>query len=59
VPDDTLDWHRFGPELATTLLRRQLPGPPPEAPTTAQLSDDLTRSIRNPQLRDWLGLGNA
>jgi hypothetical protein len=59
VPDETLDWHRFGPELATTLLRRQLPGPPPEAPTTVQLSDDLTRSIRNPQVRDWLGLGNA
>ena len=27
VPDDALDWHRFGPELATALLRRQLPGP--------------------------------
>ena len=32
VPDDTLDWHRFGPELATTLLGRQVPSPPREGP---------------------------
>ena len=59
VPDDALDWHRFGPELATALLRRQLPGPPTEVPHAEQLSEPLTRNIRNPQLRDSLGLSNA
>ena len=59
VPDDALDWHRFGPELATALLRRQLPGPPAEVPNAEQISEPLTRNLTNPQLRDTLGLSNA
>ncbi len=51
--DDALDWHRFGPELAAAVLRRQLPRPPAEV---APISDPLARAISNPRLRDWLGL---
>jgi serine protease len=57
MPEDALDWHQFGPELATALLGRQLPGPLGELPHADQLSESLTRNIRNPQLRDALGLG--
>ena len=56
VPDDALDWHRFGPELATALLTRQLPGPTAGG-NAEPISEPLNRSIRNPQLRDALGLG--
>jgi len=59
VPDDALDWHQFGPELATALLRQQLPGPPTEVPHAEQFSEPLTRNIRNPQLRGSLGLRNG
>ena len=52
--DSALDWHRFGPEIATTLLGRQLPGHPPEGEA---VSEPLARSISNPELRAGLGLG--
>ena len=55
--DDALDWHRFGPELAAAVLRRQLLGPPAESPHG--ISDPLARAISNPRLRDWLGLKHA
>lgn len=58
APDDALDWHKFGPELATTLLRRQAAGPPAGA-HAEQLSEPLARSITNPLLRDRLGLNSA
>jgi len=58
VPDD-LDWHRFGPELASALLKRQLPGPLAEVPLAEEVSEPLARSIRNPRLRDSLGLDDA
>ena len=58
VPDDTLDWHQFGPELATTLLGRQVHSPPREGPQ-AKPSERLAETTRNPQLRDSLGLSNA
>ena len=58
VPDDTLDWHQFGPELATTLLGRQVHSPPREGPQ-AKPSERLAENTRNPQLRDSLGLSNA
>ena len=51
--DDALDWHRFGPELAAAVLRRQLWGPHIETPP---VSEPLAHSIRNPRLREWLGL---
>lgn len=57
APDDALDWHKFGPELATTLLRRQSAGPPTGA-HAEQLSEPLARSITNPLLRDSLGLNS-
>jgi len=58
VPDNTLDWHQFGPELATTLLGRQVPDPPREGPQ-AEPSERLAENIKNPQLRDSLGLSNG
>jgi len=51
--DDALDWHRFGPELAAVLLRRQLLGPHIDSPP---ISEPLARSVSNPRLREWLGL---
>ena len=51
--DDALDWHRFGPELAAAVLRRQLWGPHAETPP---VSEPLAHSINNPRLREWLGL---
>ena len=51
--DDALDWHRFGPELAAAVLRRQLLGPHTETPP---VSEPLAHSISNPRLREWLGL---
>ena len=51
--DDALDWHRFGPEIATALLARQLPG----SPGGEDVSEPLARSISNPELRAGLGLG--
>ncbi len=58
APDDALDWHKFGPELATALLRRQATGPPARA-HAEQLSEPLARSVTNPLLRDSLGLDSA
>jgi hypothetical protein len=61
--DDELDWHRFGPELATAVLRSQLwapaidTSPQPEALETAApppVSDRLLDEVRNPILREWL-----
>jgi serine protease len=57
--DDALDWHRFGPELATALLSRQLPGQRAEVPLAEQVSQPLARSVNNPRLRDWLGLDHG
>jgi hypothetical protein len=51
--DDVLDWHRFGPELAAAVLRRQLVGPHVESPP---ISEPLAHSISNLRLREWLGL---
>jgi hypothetical protein len=52
--DTTLDWHRFGPELAAAVLSRRLLGP--RAAVPPPISGPLARSIRNLRLRDWLGL---
>jgi serine protease len=62
--DDELDWHRFGPELATAVLRSQLWAAAvdtnlrPEATEAAAppplVSDRLVDEVRNPMLRDWL-----
>ena len=54
--DSALDWRRFGPELASALLGRQLPSP---SPVGTAISATLDRNLRNPQLRDTLGLEPA
>ena len=70
VPDDSLDWHRFGPEIANAVLRSQRTAPAgeatprPEASVEALLlspvvSDRLAAAVGNPRLRDWLGLDAA
>ena len=59
VPEDGVDWHRFGPELANALLKGQLPDRQTEMPHTEELSKALTQSITNPPLRASLGLSNA
>ncbi len=56
--DEALDWHTFGPELATALLRRRAAGPSARA-HAEQLSEPLVRTITNPLLRDSLGLNSA
>ena len=67
VLDDSLDWHRFGPEIANALLRGQQAAPAGEAgrrpeapaepvPPAAVVSDRLAAAVGNPRLRDWLGL---
>ncbi len=54
--DPALDWHRFGSEIATTLLAQRLPGPPPGG---GAVSEPLARSISNPALRAGLGASCA
>jgi len=66
VIDETLDWHRFGPEIATALLHMRLTAPPeeeglrPEAPAEPALapavSEHLAEAVSNPRLRGRLGL---
>ncbi|NAZ86530.1 S8 family peptidase, partial [Kineococcus indalonis] len=57
-----VDWHRFGPEIATALLVDRLAGlreegPPREAGAAAPpVSADLAAAVREPRLRAALGL---
>lgn len=63
---DELDWYRYGPEIATALLRRRLDALPPDAPDAGPapmapapaptVSPELAQSITNPSLRAALGL---
>lgn len=60
--DPDLDWVRYGPELAAVLLARQLAAPDRVARRTAvpvAVSADLARAVRNPRLRDHLGLDHG
>jgi len=52
--DDSLDWHRFGPELAAALLAQQTGVAAGHA-----VSEPLARSVSNPGLRSRLGLDEA
>ena len=52
--DDSLDWHRFGPELAAALLAQQTGVAAGHA-----VSEPLARSVSNPGLRGRLGLDEA
>jgi serine protease len=57
--DEVLDWYRYGPELAATLLERQLVGPglQPEAVAAPPVvTEQLAGAVSNPRLRDTLGL---
>jgi hypothetical protein len=59
MQDQVLDWHRFGPEIATALLRAQLGSSQQDEATAAPpiISDRLAAQITNPALREWFGLG--
>jgi len=50
--DDSLDWHRFGPELAAALLAQQQTG----VAAGHAVSAPLAGSVSNPELRGRLGL---
>lgn len=56
--DENLDWHRFGPEIATVLLERQLAGVGPQGETSADVAvtGPLAQAVTNPLLREALGL---
>ncbi|HEY5855437.1 MAG TPA: S8 family serine peptidase [Aldersonia sp.] len=56
--DPDLDWVRFGPELATTMLQIQLARPQGagEAAVPPAVSRQLAGSVANPRLREHLGL---
>lgn len=59
VRTETLDWHRFGPELANALLSHRIAAsdqPQTESPTAGSISDDLAEAIDNPRLKEWFGL---
>jgi hypothetical protein len=55
VVDDTLDWHQFGPELATTVLQGRVAGPAERAPR-AVVTQHLATAVGNAALRERLGL---
>ena len=65
--DVALDWHKFGPEVALALLRRQMAVPadlPPGARTEAAggpppVSAGLASAVLNPLLRQGLGLDDG
>lgn len=61
--DDGLDWHRFGPELANAMLRRQAAGPvragDESAAALPSLSGQLEGAIANSVLRQGLGLDDG
>jgi serine protease len=59
---DDLDWNRFGPEIATAVLRQRLLGADAgalraEAPAApASLSPELAQALQSPALRQRLGI---
>ncbi|WP_426120817.1 S8 family peptidase [Kocuria sp. LHG3120] len=59
VDSTELDWHRFGPELATALLHRAAAASAdvqPELPGAATVTEQLGTAVDNEYLRGWLGL---
>lgn len=59
VDSTELDWHRFGPELATALLPRAAATSAdvrPEHPVAATVTEQLRTAVDNEYLRGWLGL---
>ena len=61
---EDLDWNRFGPEIATALLRARLQGRETEAGAIREetvavppsLSPELAQALRSPALRQQLGV---
>ena len=52
-----LDWTRFGPEIATSILKRRLTGGlQAEALGEAPVTTELNHAVRSPQLREAMGL---
>jgi hypothetical protein len=63
VPDDDLDWHRYGPEIGSVLLQEQIATLPvdgvrPESPRL-EVTPELAGVVGNPVLRDRLSLDAA
>jgi serine protease len=57
--DEVLDWHRFGPELATVLLEQQLAAAADirlETAAAPAVTERLAAAVSNPRLRDRLRL---
>ena len=56
VESPGLDWHRFGPELATALLTRSatLAQTRPESPNGQAVTDHLKKAFANKELKAWL-----
>jgi serine protease len=65
APDQDLDWHRYGPELARVLLEAQLnaasaeEGDARRESTTLEVSGELADALGNPRLRDHLSLDDG
>jgi serine protease len=63
VDDELIDWHRFGPEIASALLstRRsaELQDPGEESLDLPTISEDLAGAINNVQLRERLTNGGV
>jgi serine protease len=58
--DDSLDLHKFGPELATAILSRSMAtGQVEEEAVGATLSAELAGAVSNPGLRHWLGIDDG
>lgn len=55
--DDSLDLHRFGPELAATILGRSIAaGQIAEEAVAPAVSAELAGAVGNPGLQQWLGI---
>jgi serine protease len=58
--DDSLDLHRFGPELAATILSRSMvTGQVAEEAVAPPLSAELVGAVSNPGLQQWLGIDDG
>jgi hypothetical protein len=59
IVEDSVNWYRYGPEIAAVLLRRRLDAPAGLVRTPAVgpgVSPELARAAANPVLRAGLGL---
>lgn len=58
--DDFLDLHRYGPELAATILDRAMTaGSVAEEAVASAVSAELAGAVTNPGLQHWLGIDDG